>query len=555
MFIDNLKYFVAITLVALLFSTSAFAQVPTGWETIQNTMDSARISFSTAAAREGSYGMEIYVDGDYGDSVTFKLNGLDLGWVNELRIDAKISPTGFNPLVTARFGFWNKDTVIYALQNSFANDDWAELQLPPEAWMGTLSHVNSFSITIGYYPDFGTGPKTLMMDKFNINIGSWQIFYTAGDYGTIQGSVFNDTSSNGLREVEDGLAGIEVYLTGTHIDSVLTDSLGNYKFPNLSHGSYTVTSPVSSGWFQTAPIGGSYSVTIGPDTLFYIGDFGNFSTTAKSFRVQKGWNIVSVPLAVADYSVSALYPSATTVAYAFDPNSGYIVMDTLENGPGYWLKFSYDHYIFMDGDDVTSDTVTVTAGWNLIGALSTSAPVTNITSDDPEMTLLGGVWEFGSSYKQVDTLVAGHGHWVKVSKTGSIMFNVNPPSGTTAFKVPIIPDDEMPPLPPGGEIASPAPSGLAMTTGFQLAQNYPNPFNPVTRIGYEIASTTPGGLAMTRLVVYNLLGQEVATLVNDVLSAGNYAVEFNASKLPSGVYIYRLQAGSHIATNKMILLR
>ncbi|HBV33044.1 TPA: hypothetical protein DEB72_00735, partial [Patescibacteria group bacterium] len=76
---------VAITVVALFYiSTSAFAQVPTGWEITQNTMDDAYITFSTAAAREGNYGMEIHVNGDYGDSVTFKLNGLDLPWSNDL---------------------------------------------------------------------------------------------------------------------------------------------------------------------------------------------------------------------------------------------------------------------------------------------------------------------------------------------------------------------------------------------------------------------------------------------------------------------------------------
>jgi len=85
---------------------------------------------------------------------------------------------------------------------------------------------------------------------------------------------------------------------------------------------------------------------------------------------------------------------------------------------------------------------------------------------------------------------------------------------------------------------------------FRLAQNYPNPFNPATNISY----TLPSAQTVT-LKVYDLLGREVATLVNGRQSAGNYVVQFNASSLASGVYFYRLQAGSFAETRKMMLLK
>ncbi len=93
------------------------------------------------------------------------------------------------------------------------------------------------------------------------------------------------------------------------------------------------------------------------------------------------------------------------------------------------------------------------------------------------------------------------------------------------------------------------PTGLP--TEFTLSQNYPNPFNPTTKIAYSIPSN---GLNVN-LSVYNILGQEVVVLVNSVQNMGNYEVEFNASKLSSGVYLYRLSAGSFVKTSKMILLR
>jgi hypothetical protein len=85
---------------------------------------------------------------------------------------------------------------------------------------------------------------------------------------------------------------------------------------------------------------------------------------------------------------------------------------------------------------------------------------------------------------------------------------------------------------------------------FNLEQNYPNPFNPSTMIKYSIPE-----LSKVRLTLFNLLGEEVTTLVNEEKIAGNYSVEFNATSLPSGVYFYQLKAGSYIETKKMLLLK
>jgi subtilisin family serine protease len=85
---------------------------------------------------------------------------------------------------------------------------------------------------------------------------------------------------------------------------------------------------------------------------------------------------------------------------------------------------------------------------------------------------------------------------------------------------------------------------------FALDQNYPNPFNPTTVIGYEIP-----GFSSVILKVYDVLGREVATLVNERKGAGKYSVTWNASSMSSGVYLYRLQAGAHSATKKLLLLK
>jgi hypothetical protein len=83
-----------------------------------------------------------------------------------------------------------------------------------------------------------------------------------------------------------------------------------------------------------------------------------------------------------------------------------------------------------------------------------------------------------------------------------------------------------------------------------LMQNYPNPFNPTTSLQYAVSSQQ-----FVTLKLFDLLGREVATLVNEDKPPGTYEVEFNASGLVSGIYMYRLTAGSFTETKKMILLR
>ncbi|MBN2029648.1 T9SS type A sorting domain-containing protein, partial [bacterium] len=85
---------------------------------------------------------------------------------------------------------------------------------------------------------------------------------------------------------------------------------------------------------------------------------------------------------------------------------------------------------------------------------------------------------------------------------------------------------------------------------FALGQNYPNPFNPSTSIDYQL----PEKVFVT-LKIFDILGNEVETLVNGSQHAGNHSVQFNASNLPSGVYYYRLEAGMNQETRKLLLLK
>ncbi len=90
---------------------------------------------------------------------------------------------------------------------------------------------------------------------------------------------------------------------------------------------------------------------------------------------------------------------------------------------------------------------------------------------------------------------------------------------------------------------------------FSLEQNYPNPFNPSTTIKFSISSVETGHTTYVKLKVYDILGSEIATLVNEDKPAGEYEVIFNATGLPNGIYVYRLTAGNNTLAKKLVLLK
>jgi hypothetical protein len=89
-----------------------------------------------------------------------------------------------------------------------------------------------------------------------------------------------------------------------------------------------------------------------------------------------------------------------------------------------------------------------------------------------------------------------------------------------------------------------------LKSSFILYQNYPNPFNPTTTINYSVPKQS-----FVTIKVYDVLGREVATLVNENKPVGNYSIQFNANKLTSGIYFYGMESGSYSQAKKLLLLK
>ena len=96
-------------------------------------------------------------------------------------------------------------------------------------------------------------------------------------------------------------------------------------------------------------------------------------------------------------------------------------------------------------------------------------------------------------------------------------------------------------------------SGLI--NSFSLAQNFPNPFNPTTTIKFTVPQEDRRETKNVILKVYDVLGNEIETLVNEENPAGEYEIQFNAEELSSGIYFYQLRAGNFIDTKKMVLMK
>jgi len=92
--------------------------------------------------------------------------------------------------------------------------------------------------------------------------------------------------------------------------------------------------------------------------------------------------------------------------------------------------------------------------------------------------------------------------------------------------------------------------GDVLPKTYSLSQNYPNPFNPKTNIRFDLPKE-----GFVTLKVFDILGREVTTLVNQTMNAGSYSVDFDASNLQSGIYFYRLQAGEFTAVKKLVLMK
>lgn len=382
--------------------------------------------------------------------------------------------------------------------------------------------------------------------------------------------------------------------------------------------------------------------------------------TNVQIQYHPSWNMLSVPLLVPDYHKTILFPFSQSPAYNFFAG-GYKTDSILLNGAAYWLKYPNYNATWIYGYPYSQDTISVQAGWNMIGPTTDGIQITSIVPNGT--TIVRPFYGYATNgYYSAATLYPGAGYWVKVNQAGTLVFNQSP----AAWRILQAPDDEagisptflqnepgisqlrfkdgsgqeralyfsstrsdlisdayeLPPLPPSGifdvryssqrmfesakgnpesllpivissaeypvtlawtlseqnsgasivldgsthslrkngelQIREYAHIGLRLESAaaapapkeFALYTNYPNPFNPSTLIKYDIASRTH-----VQLSVFNVLGQQTTTLVDEIQDAARYTKGFTPTNLPGGVYYYTITAGSFSKVGKMIYMK
>jgi len=265
-------------------------------------------------------------------------------------------------------------------------------------------------------------------------------------------------------------------------------------------------------------------------------------TTTQDYDISDKWNMVSVPLSVVDYSKTTLFPTAVSNAFAYE--GGYSIKSTLANNAGYWVKFSGAQSVPMTGYLRNLDTVIVSTGWNMIGSLSSSVATSSISSE-PAGIVTSQFFGYTGSYVTSAAIDPGKAYWVKVQQDGKLILASS--AAEPAARINIVPTSELPPSPPDAEAAA---NTSIIPTEFSLGQNYPNPFNPATTIEFDVAKP-----ALVSLKIYDVLGREAATLVNERLEPGRYTRSWDATHVESGLYFYKFTTESFTSTKKLLLVK
>ena len=304
--------------------------------------------------------------------------------------------------------------------------------------------------------------------------------------------------------------------------------------------------------------------------------FAGYAVSQETINVNTRWNLIgSISYPVLRSSIHTV-PANIILSqiYGYN-NSGYFVADTLLPCRAYWVKIKQAGKIILNSDP------SLAAGKNSVKqtGVNNFLTLTDATGKSHRLTLLDDNGMQPSEYYELPPpppagvfdarFASGRsgesfhgGNNVKIPiRISSVQYPLKVSWNITSqnYGLSLVVDHKTISLDGAGEtvIATPASSlilrqssGRAIPREYSLYQNYPNPFNPATMIRYDLPND-----GHVLLGIIDILGQTVATVLDEQKSAGSYSVEFDASALPTGVYFYKIVSGNFVQVRKMLLVR
>jgi hypothetical protein len=242
-----------------------------------------------------------------------------------------------------------------------------------------------------------------------------EILPTAPNGGLTEANKYNYMSAN-----RDSMAGTDLGIEEDLCTIVSVGGLGNTDFESSTF-TLGAGGEIEIGF---AFVGGSDSLEMIANALNaqrkWISLGHSIILYPNSWDVIEGWNLVSLPVIAPDLHPNVLFPNAASAPYYFFHQSGYAPSDSIFPGQGYWLKFPSVDSIVIDGSLFLAETVSVSAGWTILGSLSYPVPVSNIVTV-PAGIIMNDIYGYNDGYYTTTILQPFQGYWFKFSQDGQVI--------------------------------------------------------------------------------------------------------------------------------------
>ncbi len=477
-----------------------------------------------------------------------------------------VLPSPVNNIFDARFVNPRGGTSL------FGNGSWTDVR-------NLLSSYQPDTFKLSFRPGASGYPMTvkwtssLVASAFNGSVILKDQFGNITDMKTTDSLVVSDSRISSLLLITNSPALTIVFEQGWNTISVpydVPDGRRTTLFPTANSFAFAFHQVAGYDVRDTLVPGVGYWLKL-PEAM-QTEPFSGTPRTNDMVNVYSGWNLIgslSTPLVSSTVTSS---PPGIMLGSFFGYNRGYAYADTLKPFRGYWVKVNQDGVLEFDTSEthlkqsispatfphVHNLTIKDALGNIQLLYFSNDKGIDAIEMPPPPPTELfdarfasNKFIEVFESEKSKESPLVLSSAWYPVTLSWSTLFHSQNFSllidgkeielkGTGHTQV----------VNPASHIALKYSRQRELPAEFVLEQNYPNPFNPLTVIRYQLPVQSP-----VRLSVFNVLGQEVQTLVNEVQHAGFRQIEFDGTGLPSGIYFYKLQAGSYIATKRLLLMK